>query len=736
MPSRQTQRRAVFITMLSLLGVGALFLGFDSASPDGAGWLQSLTAWAGLTETSGARQELPDPASASENQRTDATTPLSDLAQLPALPANRHPFELLSLEGQGGEGIHRAVRRSGVWFPVFSPGLGGADTDPDDADTADIPLYITSPTPPPAQPNQTLSYPFEAIGGQPPYRWRMVLGVEGFSLDPTTGLLTGHSPEPLSLPLAIHVTDAAGAEDSALYTLRISEADPLVMTTTELPPATVGTAYSATLTATGGTPPYLWSTESPLPEGFTLEEATGTLSGLSAVGLDEDITVRVTDAMNSQITATLALKVQSQFEISTPARLAPAAPGAPYALTFATEGGTAPFTWRLIEGNLPFDSTGAAWTLSPEGVLTGMAPVIDSSHRFSLEAQDATGISHRKTFTLPVRRSLVVMPSRGKAGLAWQPREITATLGLPARAFTVTRSLSPDGASAQIVYQGIGTNFVDRNLAPGVTYYYTLNVHPPSGPPVPFASTTTVLIPFTTARGTPGRLADPHADAVKILRPLSTGGHGAGFVPGNVTGPPDGRGTFSPASDPSHVLSLHARAGPLGAGLDAHGGAITLAFEDNLIENGPGEDFTVFENVFFINSDSNLRFMEPAIVSVALFEDQWYRFPIDVVPPATSSSTPPTLDPFYYNRGFAGRNATTGGDPTDPRQSGGDSFDLSALGIPGLTWVRYIKIQSTGHNVLRDDFGSHPVLHTESLGATSGTGSSGFDLDAVTAIHY
>jgi hypothetical protein len=38
--------------------------------------------------------------------------------------------------------------------------------------------------------------------------------------------------------------------------------------------------------------------------------------------------------------------------------------------------------------------------------------------------------------------------------------------------------------------------------------------------------------------------------------------------------------------------------------------------------------------------------------------------------------------------------------------------------------------------VLRDDLGSHPVLHTESLGATSGTGSSGFDLDAVTAIHY
>jgi hypothetical protein len=128
--------------------------------------------------------------------------------------------------------------------------------------------------------------------------------------------------------------------------------------------------------------------------------------------------------------------------------------------------------------------------------------------------------------------------------------------------------------------------------------------------------------------------------------------------------------------------------------------------------------------------------MEPAIVSVALFEDQWYRFPIDIVPPATTSSTNPTTDPFYYNRGFAGRNATTGSNPTDPQQSGGDSFDLSALKIPGLTWVRYIKIQSTGHNVLRDDFGGHPVQHPTTLGATTGTSSSGFDLDAITAIHY
>lgn len=737
MSVRPAPRHTVLVTVLAALGFAALFIGFDSASPGNHPWLNSLAGWIGLTPQPDSTHSPFAPLGLTELPKSPEAPFITALPDLPSLASTRLPFDLLSLEGQGGQGIHRAVRRAGVWFPVFSPGSNAANADPEKTDTTRVPLYITSPTPPITLPNQNLTYPFEAIGGTPPYRWRMVLGVEGFSINPSTGLLTGQYPEPTSLPLAIHVTDATGAEDSALYTLRISQTDPLTLTTTELPLGNIGTPYETTLAASGGTPPYTWSTETTLPEGFTLDPTSGLLSGLtSTTGFDQEITLQVTDAVNQEATATLPFRIEAPFEITTPNNLLPAAPGAPYQLTFTTEGGTAPFLWSLTEGNLPLDPQSIPWTLSPEGILSGQASLIDSTHRFTLEAQDATGITSRKTFTLPVRRSLIVLPSHEKAGLAWQPREISTLIGSPARAYTVTRTLTPDGTNPQVVYQGSGTNFVDHSLATTATYFYTLHAHPPSGPPIPIATTTATLRPFTTARGKPGQLADPHADAVKIFRPLSNGGHGSGFVPGNVTGPPDGTGTFAPASNPAHVLSLHARIGTPGTNPDPFGGSITLAFEDNLIENGPGEDFTVFENVFFINGDPNQRFMEPAIVSVALFEDQWYRFPIDIVPPATTSSTTPTSDPFYYNRGFAGRNATTGSNPTDPRQSGGDSFDLSALKIPGITWIRYIKIQSTGHNVLRDDFGGHPVQHPTILGATSGTSSSGFDLDAITAIHY
>ena len=96
-------------------------------------------------------------------------------------------------------------------------------------------------------------------------------------------------------------------------------------------------------------------------------------------------------------------------------------------------------------------------------------------------------------------------------------------------------------------------------------------------------------------------------------------------------------------------------------------------------------------------------------------------------------------NPFYYAQGFAGRNGTTGGDPTNPLQSGGDSLDLNtAFGINGLSWIRYVRIQSTGNNAMRDDVGGEPILHPNdpAFAPLTGRGASGFDLDAVSAVHY
>jgi hypothetical protein len=158
--------------------------------------------------------------------------------------------------------------------------------------------------------------------------------------------------------------------------------------------------------------------------------------------------------------------------------------------------------------------------------------------------------------------------------------------------------------------------------------------------------------------------------------------------------------------------------------------------------NEDGPDFTVFENVFYIGGDESKRFMEPAVVSVSQDGDNWYEFPFDYVPHYNSDGTPNCYNPYSYSQGFAGVNPVFSNngspDPTDPdAKPGGDSFDLSDITKRDLTWIQYIKITSTGDNWLIDNNGDR-VRHVRDMGACSGAGSSGFDLDAVSAVrgHY
>lgn len=69
----------------------------------------------------------------------------------------------------------------------------------------------------------------------------------------------------------------------------------LTVTTTSLPAATVGTAYSATLTASGGTGNYTWSLASgTLPAGLSLSSA-GVISGTPTASGTSNFTVQVVD---------------------------------------------------------------------------------------------------------------------------------------------------------------------------------------------------------------------------------------------------------------------------------------------------------------------------------------------------------------------------------------------------------------------------------------------------------
>jgi hypothetical protein len=69
-----------------------------------------------------------------------------------------------------------------------------------------------------------------------------------------------------------------------------------LITTTSLPNGKVGVLYSATLSASGGMPPYTWSIVSgSLPAGLTLASNTGVISGKPTQRTTKSFTVRVKD---------------------------------------------------------------------------------------------------------------------------------------------------------------------------------------------------------------------------------------------------------------------------------------------------------------------------------------------------------------------------------------------------------------------------------------------------------
>ena len=187
-----------------------------------------------------------------------------------------------------------------------------------------IPVTITTASLPSGTVGQSYTAPLLAASeGTSPYNWSNTTAMPpGLSVG-ADGAITGTPTATNRNPTTFKVLDSTVPnQQSATKSLTITiTAAPLpltITTTSPLPVGKVGDDYGTvtpaspvTLTASGGTPPYTWSTtvSPPLPSGLSID-AAGTISGTPTVDeLDISHTFTVTDSTSTSVNKVLSLTI-------------------------------------------------------------------------------------------------------------------------------------------------------------------------------------------------------------------------------------------------------------------------------------------------------------------------------------------------------------------------------------------------------------------------------------------
>lgn len=141
--------------------------------------------------------------------------------------------------------------------------------------------------------NQTVS----ASGGSAPYTYTHTAGTlpNGLSLS-SGGSITGTTSATGTFTFTITATDASGYTGSQSYSITISSAPTITVSPSSLANGTVGTAYSQTISASGGLGPHSFAvTSGSVPTGLSLGVGGG-LSGTPNTAGTYNFTVTATSA--------------------------------------------------------------------------------------------------------------------------------------------------------------------------------------------------------------------------------------------------------------------------------------------------------------------------------------------------------------------------------------------------------------------------------------------------------
>ena len=452
--------------------------------------------------------------------------------------------------------------------------------------TATVSVTVGTPTitvNPATLPNATVTVAYSQTltgsGGQAPYgSFTVISGAlpAGLSLA-TGGALTGTPTASGTFTFAVRTTDNSGGDGpfqgSRAYTLTVN-APTITIGPTTLPAGRQSSAYSQTITASGGTAPSTFAvTAGALPAGLTLAPG-GALTGIPTVNGSFNFAVTATDSSTgtgpytgsraytlviapppapvaNAVSATIAYNSSANpitLNITGGAATSVATPGLPAHGTVNVVGTTITYTptaGYFGADSFTYTATGPGGTSAPATVsltvATPAAPTAADLSGVAVPYDTATTIDVGPSIT-GVHASIAVAtaPSHGTTSIAGDVVTYTPTAGYyGADSFTYTAT-GPGGTSAPAT--------ISLTIAPPPTGQVTLSVESPSDGTTIFSSpepSLNVSIATIGGSGTSGVLTVP-AGTFAITFAL-----------------PDNNSAKAFCTDPSSTLDVASRSGTI-----------------------------------------------------------------------------------------------------------------------------------------------------------------------------
>jgi hypothetical protein len=234
----------------------------------------------------------------SQTVEASGTTPISFAVSAGSLPAG------LTLDPDTGVVSGKPTAVGSQTFTITATNVGGTDSKEYTlaVDAAAVAPSITLSSFPDARVGSAYSQAVTATGTTP-ISFEVSSGSlpAGLTLDSATGVISGTPTAVGSATFTITATNAGGIDSKAFSVAVGAAAVAPSITTSSLAGATVGSAYSQTVAASG-TAPFTFAVSSgSLPDGLELDSTTGVISGTPTTAGSVTFTVSVTNSAGTDL---------------------------------------------------------------------------------------------------------------------------------------------------------------------------------------------------------------------------------------------------------------------------------------------------------------------------------------------------------------------------------------------------------------------------------------------------